>query len=152
MRSIFHQLSTSFFRFAIMNVNEFPIAKRPGEYVVFVVYMIPTLLDGNGYFFISIDAFNGVPTQLGMANNDNIETILKYIYQLTKIPDMFQSNDKVFTLVLEEYEEFSEPIHAILKGLNGNLLIDKAYHNHISIPVLKNLEDYLKQGLLKYNN
>lgn len=130
----------------------FPIAKRPGEYVAFVVYVIHTLLDGNGYFFLAIDAFNGLTTQLGMETNDNAETILKYIDLLMEYPDIAENKEKGFTLILCEYEEISEKIKAIVSGANGRLLFDKTFHDNISEPALKSLADYLERGLLKYNN
>ncbi|MEI2696158.1 MAG: hypothetical protein V9E90_13900 [Saprospiraceae bacterium] len=128
--------------------KEFPIASKPGEYLAFLVYLIPTL-EGTGYFYYAVDAYSGFAIQLGMDKNDDPVTILKNIYLLTENPDFLQHKNKEFTLILDEYEDLLERIGTIINGVNGRILIDKSYHQYIIAPVLKSLGDFLEKGLNK---
>lgn len=121
----------------------FPVAKRPLEYVAFFTLQFPTK-EGPAYLFLAVDAYSEFAFHLGVEADDRNENYLKYIYKLTENPDFLQHRDKGFTIVLENHEEISEQIYAIINSFNGTLLISKSHNNYISLPVLKSLSDFMK--------
>ena len=130
-----------FFIFVVMK-KPFPKAKRPLEYVAFFHFQMSTM-EGPGFVFLAVDAFSQFAFSLGVERDKNPDTILKSIYFLMEQPDIVKYIDLGFTLVLEEHEELSDEINAILKPVKGKLLFSKGFNNHLSNPVLKSFKNSL---------
>ena len=114
--------------------KRFPVATRQLEYVAFFVLKIPTL-EGTGHAYLACDAFSEYALYTGVELDDNPDTILKHIYLLTEDSEFTRHINKGFTLVLNDYEELSDRINAIINPVKGKLLFDKAFNNQIAEPV-----------------
>jgi len=77
-------------------------------------------------------AFKRLGVDVRFADGDNVESFVKHI-------------DKGFTLVLDEHEELTDEITAILKPVKGKLLFNKVFNHYLSNPVLKSLGDSLSK-------
>lgn len=102
-------------------------------------------MEGPGFVFIAVDAFSQFAFHLGVERDDNPRTILKNVYFLMEQPDFVKHIDKGFTLVLDEHEELTDEITAILKPVKGKLLFNKVFNHYLSNPVLKSLGDSLSK-------
>lgn len=114
--------------------NSFPKATRPGEYVAFFNIQLPTK-EGTAYVFMACDAYTEFGFNTGTEQDEKPETVLKHIYLLTEDKDFVRHMDKGFTLVFNQYEEFSDRINAILKPVHGLAMFDAEYHSKVSAPL-----------------
>jgi hypothetical protein len=126
--------------------NDFPTAKRPLEYVAFFHFKLSTA-EGPAYVFLAVDAFTEFAYSLGIERDENPETVLKNIYFLTENEDFVRHADNGFTIVLEEHENLSPRIEAIIKPMKGKVLFSKGFNNYLSNPVLKSIRDSMMKEL-----
>jgi hypothetical protein len=119
-----------------------PKATRPLEYVAFFSFEVATK-EGNGHVFLAVDAYLDFVFQLGVERDRKPETVLKNIYFLIEHPDFTKHSGNGFTLVLEEFQELSTRIEAIIEPSQGKLLFNKGYNNTIANPVLFSFRNIL---------
>jgi hypothetical protein len=124
--------------------NASPTATRPLEYVAFFCLQVRTQ-EGVGHVFMAVDAYLDRAFSLGVERDKNPESVLKNIYHLTEHPDFTQYLGNGFTLVLEEFEEISPRINAIISPLGGRLLFNKSYNNVIANPVIIHLLESMRK-------
>lgn len=115
---------------------------RPGEYVAFINIKVSTL-EGPGYVFMACDGYSEFAFHIGVEPNEEPETVLKCVYLLMENKDFTRHMHKGFSLVFDRYEELSERIASIIKHSNGKAIFNKAFHNRISTPVLKSLDQFV---------
>lgn len=115
-------------------------ATRPLEYVAFFTFEVSTK-EGIGHVFLAVDAYLDFAFTLGVERDRKPETVLKNVYSLVEHPDFSKHLGKGFTLVLEEFQELSARIEAIIKPEQGKLVFNKAYNNRLANPVLRSLRE-----------
>lgn len=124
--------------------NASPTATRPLEYVAFFCLQA-RIQEGVGHIFMAVDAYLDHAFSLGVERDKNPESVLKNIYLLTEHPDFTHYLGSEFTLVLEEFEEISARINAIINPLGGRLLFNKTYNNVIADPVIMHLLESMRK-------
>lgn len=113
----------------------FPVASRPLEYVAFFHFEVRTK-EGPGYIYLALDAFRDFAFSLGVEREVTDDMVLRKIYFLTEDSEFEAYLDKGFTIVLGDHENLIDRIQAIIGPLNGKVIFDKAFNNHMSSPVL----------------
>lgn len=119
-----------------------PKATRPLEYVAFL-HLKMRVSNGFVFAFFAVDAFTGYAFSLDIEKEFTPEMVLKNIYFLCENPDFKEMNTNGFTLVMEDSEELSERIQAIIRPENGRLMYNKAFNNVISNPFLIGMSKYM---------
>jgi hypothetical protein len=118
-------------------------ATRPLEFVGF--FTLKILTEGEALFiFLALDAYSGYLFNLGWEMDQQDKTILKKIYFLLEDPVFLEYNTKGFSLVMEEHDHLAEPIAAIVRFSNGNVMFDRSYNSFLFLPVYESIDRYLK--------
>jgi hypothetical protein len=115
--------------------EKFPVPSRPLEYVAFFHFEVRTK-EGPGYIYLALDAFRDYAFSLGVEREVTDEMVLRKIYFLMEDPEFEAYADQGFTIVLEEHQNLVDSIQAIIGPLNGKVLFNKAFNNHMANPVL----------------
>ena len=114
------------------------------EFVAVLVIILPTL-EGPAYLFMAYDPFRDKIFNQQVEADDSPESLLKFIYYLAEDPLFPTEIKEGFTLVLHKYEHLADRMQRILTPLNGSLLFNEAFHQHLTTPVLKHFEQFLKR-------
>ena len=109
-------------------------ASRPCEYVAFFTMEVPSM-EGPVFVYMACDAFSGFGFNTGAERDESPDNIIKHIYLLTEDKEFVRHRHKGFTLVLDRFEDLSDRIEGIIKGVNGTLLYNKSLHCEIAKPV-----------------
>jgi hypothetical protein len=123
-------------------MNTLPQATYPLEYIAVFDFQLTTK-EGPVFVFMAVDAFSQFAFHLNVERDKRPETILKNIYFLIEQEEFARHLEKEFTLVLSEYEEFSDRIEAIIKPVKGKVLFNRSFNNYLSNPILKSMRDSL---------
>ena len=118
-------------------------ATRPGEYLAFFTMTIPTK-EGLGYAFLACDAFSQFGFSIGVEPSESPEMVLKNIYLLTENPEFIKLHNAGFTLVLKDFHDLKQRIESIINPINGNLIYDEKFNNHIAAPLKRSFQQFLK--------
>jgi len=116
-----------------------PISKKPFDHLAFLYVKLNTQ-EGAIYAFFAVDAFDGYAINLDVERDLSPESILKNVYLLCEHPVFSKRKKKEFTLIMEEHEELSERIFAILEPENGKVIFNKKLNNVISNPFLAGMK------------
>ena len=122
-------------------IDLFPKIDRPGEYVAFVTFSVPTL-DGPAYIYLGCDGYSEFAFQISVEPNESAESVIKAVYLLTENKDFARHINKGFTLVFERFEELSERIEAVVKPVNGKILFNKRFHQKIAEPLVSSFAQF----------
>jgi hypothetical protein len=125
--------------------KDFPIARRPLEYIAFFDLEIRTRT-GPAFIFMAYDPYLDYIFRLSVEAERSPETVLKNIYFLLEDPAFEQHNHKGFTIILDQYQELEERILRIITPENGTVLYDQAFNKYLSGPVLESMLANLKKG------
>jgi len=122
----------------------FPSPTRPMEFVAVLVIILPTL-EGPAYLFMAYDPFRDKIFNQQVEADDSPESLLKFIYYLAEDPLFPTEIKEGFTLVLHKYEHLADRMQRILTPLKGTLMFNEVFHHHLTLPVLKHFEQFLKR-------
>jgi hypothetical protein len=122
----------------------FPAATRPLEYVALLNVELRTQT-GPAYMYVAYDPYLDKLFNLNVEAENTAQTLLKSVYFLAEDPLFIAHNTNGFTLILEDFEELSPNINAILNPIRGKCLFDKKFHNYLTNPVLESLTHFLKR-------
>lgn len=125
--------------------NLLPEISRPGEYVAFVNFVVPTK-EGPVFVFIGVDGFSEFAFNISVERDASHATVIKAVYLLTENKDFALHMNKGFTLVFDKWEELSERIEAIVKPVNGKILFSTNLHKKIAAPLVSSFNDFAKKG------
>lgn len=114
---------------------------RPGEYVAFLNFNVPTM-EGPAYFFMGCDGFSEFAFNICVEPDESPGSVIKAVYMLTENKDFVLHMDKGFTLVFDRFEELSERIEAIVKPVNGKVLFNKKFHEKIAAPLVSSFSQF----------
>jgi len=123
----------------------FPEISRPGEYVAFLIFNVPTM-EGPAYIFMACDGYSEFGFHIGAEKDESPASVIKAVYMLTEDKDFVRHIDKGFTLVFDGWEELSERLERIVKPFNGKVMFDKKFHHKISEPLVSSMSEFLKKG------
>jgi hypothetical protein len=119
-----------------------PILKNPFEHLAFL-YIALNTKEGKVYAFFAVDAFDGYAINLDVERDLSPESILKNVYFLCEHPEFSKRKKKDFTLIMEEHEELSDQIFAILEPECGKVIFNKKLNNVISNPFLEGMKKFM---------
>lgn len=123
----------------------FPQISRPGEYVAFLNFNIPTM-EGPAYVFMGCDGFSEFGFNICVEPDESSGSIIKAVYLLTENKDFSRHMNKGFTLVFDRFEELSEKIEAVVKPVNGKVLFNKRFHKKIAAPLVDSFSQLTNKG------
>ena len=113
-------------------------ATRPLEYVCFQVLELP-VKEGNAFVYLAVDAYSEFAFQPNITMDSKPETIIQQISLLIKDPDFVTHLYNGFTLVLNQHQELTEQIKAVIEPVNGKLLFNEAFHAEIMTPIIESM-------------
>ncbi len=122
-----------------------PEISRPGEYVAFLNFNVPTM-EGPAYIFMGCDGFSEFGFNICVEPDESPASIIKAVYLLTENKDFVRTMDKGFTLVFDRWEELSERIEAVVKPVNGKILFSKTFHKKIAAPLVSSFSQFANKG------
>ena len=125
--------------------NLFPEIGRPGEYVAFLNFNVPTK-EGPAYVFMACDGFSEFGFHIGAERDESPASVIKAVYMLTENKDFVRHLDKGFTLVFDRWEELSERLEGVVKPVNGKVLFNKKFHEKIAAPLVSSMSQFIKKG------
>ena len=118
-----------------------PKISRPGEYVAFLNFYVPTK-EGPAYIFMGCDGFSEFGFNICVESDESPASIIKAVYLLTENKDFVPKMDKGFTLVFDRWNELSERIEAVVKPVNGKILFSKNFHKKIAAPLVLSFSQF----------
>lgn len=126
-------------------IHLFPEITRPGEYVAFLNFNVPTR-EGPAYIFMGCDGYSEFGFQICVEPDESPASVIKAVCLLTENKDFARHMDKGFTLVFERFEELSERIESVVRPVNGKVLFNKNFHKKIAAPLVTSFSQFLKKG------
>ncbi|MBK7691923.1 MAG: hypothetical protein IPJ31_12695 [Bacteroidetes bacterium] len=126
----------------------FPVISRPGEYVAFLNFTVPTL-EGEAFIYLGCDGYSEFGFNICVEPNESPESVIKAVYLLTENKDFVKHMDKGFTLVFDRFEELSERIEKIVKPVNGKVMFNNNFHQKIAAPLVSSFSQFVKKGSAK---
>lgn len=122
-------------------------ATRPLEYVCLFQMDFPTKQDGDVFVFFAVDAFSQLVFNTGIEKNRSNANVIKHTRLLLE-DEKFKkglTKHKSFTLVFHKFDTILPELDAIVKPLNGKVIISDAYVTKIFTPVMKHFFEYLSK-------
>jgi hypothetical protein len=123
----------------------FPEITRPGEYVAFLNFNVPTI-EGPAYMFMACDGYSEFGFHICAEKDESPASVIKAVYLLTENKDFLQHRDKGFTLVFDRWEELSARLESVVKPVNGQVVFNKNFHKKIAAPLVSSMKQFLKNG------
>ena len=122
-----------------------PEITRPGEYVAFLNFVVPTK-EGPAFIFMGVDGFSEFAFNICVERDESNASVIKAVYLLTENKEFALHMKKGFTLVIDRWEDLSERIEAIIKPVNGKILFSKNLHEKIAAPLVSSFSEFAKRG------
>lgn len=115
-----------------------PKSTRPFQYIAFFVVELRTQ-EGPAFVFMGYDVFQDKVFQLGIEREKSTDQVLKNVYRLMEHPFFAGYKGEGFTLLVEDFDNLTERIQAILKPSHGKVLYDRELTNQVIHPVLASM-------------
>ena len=123
----------------------FPKISRPGEYVAFLNFKVPTM-EGPAFIFMACDGYSEFGFNICTERDESPGSVIKAVYLLTEDKDFVRHMNKGFTLVFDRFEELSERIEGVVRPVKGKILFNKKFHQKIAAPLVSGFNEFLKKA------